>query len=230
MTGKAIRHYHMLVRVSRFGAEHATSFPSETVGPRTFADVQAAADALRQHALAQASARVRDKVHVKSAARKRLRDTLRAIGRTARALAIDSPGLDLKFRVPKTNGDHALLTAARAVRRDAREFASEFIAHGLPPTFLDDLAEDIRAVDQAGTDYNAVKQAGVAATAGVHAALARGFASVRRLDAIVANVFRDDTPALAVWQLARRVGRGRRSAAPASDEAVAPIRLVTNVA
>jgi hypothetical protein len=220
----------MLVRVSRFGMEQATAFPPDTVGARTFADVRAAADALAQHALAQASARASDKVHVKEAARRRLREALRAIGRTARALAIESPGLACRFRVPKTNGGHALLRAARAVRRDAGVIASEFIGHGLPPTFLDDLAGHIEALEHAGGDYDAVKQAGVAATAGVDAELARGLAAVRRLDAIVANVFRDDTPVLAVWQLARRVGHGRRSTASDSAAAVTPIRLVTNVA
>src|SRR5205807_9071316 len=127
-------------------------------------------------------------------------------------------------------GDHALLVAAQTVLREAGEIASAFIEHGLPSAFLDNLADDIKALENAGSDYEAVRQAGVAATAGIDAVLARGFASVHRLDAIVANVCRADTPMSAVWQVTRHVAQRRRSAAPGRAAVVAPIRLATNVA
>ena len=230
MTGKTIRRYQMLVRVSRFGMERAAAFLPHTIGARAFADVEAAAGALERHGLAQASARVPANVHPKEDARGRLRGALRAIGRTARALAIESPGLERRFRVPKSNGDQALLAAARAVVREASEMANAFVEHGLAPTFLDDLTAAIDALERAGNDYDAVKRAGVAASAGVDAILAQTVAPVLRLDVIVNNVFRDDTPTLAVWRQARRVGQGRRSAMPESAGAAAPIRLVADVA
>src|SRR6266513_1990332 len=103
----------MLVRVSRFGAEHAASFPSGTLAQRSFAAVAEAAHELEQHAVTQASARSGGQAHTKAVVRIRLRGSLRIISRTARAFAIDAPGVVCKFRVPKTNGDHALLNAAR---------------------------------------------------------------------------------------------------------------------
>lgn len=220
----------MLVRVSRFGAERATSFPTQTVAARAFGDVQAAVHALARHGLAQASARARDKVHEKEEARRSLRNAVRAIARTARAMAIESPGLESRFRAPKSNGDHALLTSARAVLREARGIADAFVEHGLPPTFLDGLAAAIGALERAGNDYDAVKRAGAAATAGVDAMLAQTVAPLLRLDVIVGNMFRDDMPTLAVWRQARRVSQARRSATPESGDAAAQIRLVTNAA
>jgi len=231
VTRKAIRRYHMLVRVSRFGAEHAASFPSETVAQRSFAAVAEAASALKQHAVTQASARSEGGLaHTKAAARTRLRGSLRIISRTARAFVIDAPGVVCKFRVPKTNGDHALLSAARAFARYARELETAFVEHGLSPAFLDDLDAEATRFEQASGDYRAVKLAGVGATAGVDAELARAFAAIRRLDVIVANVFRDETPVLAIWQQARRVGQGRRAAASEGAVAIVPLRLATNVA
>ena len=72
MTGRAIRRYQMLVRVSTFGAEHVAAFPIDTLAAQTFIEVQEAASQLEQHAVMQASARSRDRVHVKAAARSRL--------------------------------------------------------------------------------------------------------------------------------------------------------------
>ena len=224
MTGRAIRQYQMLVRVGRFGAEHAISLPWQTLAPRMFADVRDAASDVEQHAVAQASARGRDKVHVKAAARKRLRDSLRILGRTARAFGVD------KFRVPKTNGDHALLTAARAMARDAAEHVEEFLAYGLPGTFLGDIDIQTRAFERATREYDATKQARVAATAGVDAVLVRGRALVRRLDMIVPNVFRDDPLAMAAWRQTRGI-RGKGQLRTSESTAItAPLQLATNVA
>jgi hypothetical protein len=230
VTGKAIRQYQMLVRVSEFGAAHAASFPQHTVAAQTFAEVRDAASALAQYAVAQASARSRGSVQPKAAARTRLRQSLRLMSRTARALALDMPGLAHGFRVPRTNGNRALLIAARGFAREAADVADAFSEYGLPSTFLSDLDAEIAALELATDDYESLKSAGVAATALVDVVRARGLASVRRLDAIVANVFRHDAPMMAAWQETRRVGPTRRSAGLDATAAPAPLRLVTNVA
>ncbi|HET9832578.1 MAG TPA: hypothetical protein VFP91_12735 [Vicinamibacterales bacterium] len=230
MTGRTIRRYQMLVRVSTFGAEHGAAFPIDTLAARTFVEVQETTSQLAQHAVAQASARSRDRVHVKAAARKRLRESLRVISRTARALAIDSPCIRHMFRLPRTNGDHALLTAARVMARDATGIEADFIEHGLPTTFVTEVYAAVAALEHATSEYESTKQAGAAARAGVDVVLARGRASVVRLDAIVANVCRNNPPMMAAWRQARRVERSSRTTAMERQPASAPIRLVTNVA
>jgi len=193
----------MLVRVSTFGAAHAAAFPSHTLAARAFGEVSDAVSALHEHIVTQTSARARDRVVRKALARKRLRASLRVIGRTARAFAAGTPAIICRFRVPKTNGDGALLSAARGFAHHARQLATVFVAHELPPTFLSDLDAEIAALENAAGDYAAIRQTAAAATAGVDTVLARGLATVRRLDAIVANVFRGDAAMLAAWQLAR---------------------------
>jgi hypothetical protein len=229
MTGRAIRRYQMLVRVRAFGAKYADRFPSGTAGVRMFVAVGEAVSALEQHAVVQTSARGHGAVYAKNAARTRLRKVLRVISRTARGVAVGAPALAGAFRVPKTNGDHALLMAARAFAHDAREHNEAFIEHGLPPAFLDDLDVAITALEHESRGYNAARQAGVAAAAGIDVALGQALTSVRRLDAIVANLCREDPGAMAAWQSARRVGRKRRAGAP--DVAIpCSLRVVGSVA
>ena len=92
MTGKAIRRYHMLVRVSRFGAEHAASFPSGTLAQRSFAAVAEAAHELEQHAVTQASARSGGQAHT-SARLARSECATVAAGAAAGSARSYSPGL-----------------------------------------------------------------------------------------------------------------------------------------
>jgi hypothetical protein len=195
----------MLVRVSTFGAEHAAAFPIDTLAARTFLEVQETASHLEQHAVRQASVRSRDRVLVKAAARRRLREALRVISRTARALAIDAPGIQYLFRMPRTNSDRALLTAARVFMAEAGERAADFLAFEHPPTFLADVGTAICAFERAADGYHGIKQARTAATAGVDILLTRGSAALRRLDVIAANVFHADAPMMAAWRHARRV-------------------------
>ena len=68
--------------------------------------------------------------------------------RTARGMALDTPGLDDKFRLPRSNAERAWLTAARTFHADALPLKDDFIAHEMPADFLDTL-------DALITDYEA---------------------------------------------------------------------------
>ena len=222
MTGRAIRRYDMLVRVGRFGAERTNSFPAETVAGQAFAAIRDAVGALQRHAVTQLSGRTRDHIGLKAAAHARLRESLRIIRRTARGIGVDVPAVGDGFHVPKSNGDHALLTAARACVHDARRLEAAFVAHGLPRTFIDDLETSIDAFERAGQKYRGVRQARVGATAGVDAVLAAGQVALRRLDAIVPNVFRGDEAAMAAWRTVRHVVRKGPASTPDADETAEP--------
>ena len=72
-------------------------------------------------------------------ARQALLARLQAISRTARVLRQDQSGLVEQFEVTAAATDQTLLTAGRKFARDAEAFSSQFIAHGMPVTFLTDL-------------------------------------------------------------------------------------------
>jgi hypothetical protein len=208
------RRYEMLVRVREFGAAHVDLFPPSSLGGHAFAAVAAAVADLSDHAASQFSGRgwAREGTTSKAVAREGLRDQLDSIVRTARAIALDTPGLDDKFRPPRSSSDQLLLSAARAFARDATPLAARFAEHDMPETFLADLEESIKEFELAIRDHDAGRDIHVAAGAGIETAMDIGLTAVRRLDAIVPNRLRDDAAKTAVWERARRVEyRGPRA-------------------
>jgi hypothetical protein len=233
MNLRETRRYEMLVRVRDFGSAHAGIFPPDSLGGQTFAAVTAAVAAFGQHAGAQMSCRgsAREGLDARTAARARLWTALDAVRRTARALALDTPGLAEKFRLPSGQGAQALIAAARAFVQDAGPLATQLVAHGLPATFLNDLVTAISSYEGAiGARATAIG-ARAAARAGLATALGAGLAAVERLDAIVQNRLHDDPETSAAWERARhvdeppRVRNGARKpqppAPPASDKPAA---------
>jgi hypothetical protein len=213
MNVKAVQRYEMLARVNAFGEAHADQFPSGTMGHRMFAMVGTSVRDVARHAASAFSPRgqARGASTSKGAARKALRKQLEAIGRTARALALDDPGFDQKFRLPRGNGDVRLLTAGRSFAQLARDRVADFVAHGLPSTFLDELASGTERFERARRDRTARRAARIGANASLKASLKTGFLAVRRLDAVVPNVLGADPQTIAAWQRARREARSRRA-------------------
>ena len=207
------RRLEMLVRVRDFGAAHRDLFPASTLGGKMFAAVASAVAALSQQAASQMSGRgtARGGSSSKAVARAALRERLQAISRTARALALDNPRLDDKFRVPQSNGHQALLSAGRAFADDAAPLLKAFIAHDMPATFLTQLNADLQEFERAIRDHAVGKDKHIAARAGIDTAIEAGLTAVQRLDAIVANRLHDDPTTLAVWDSARHVERTARA-------------------
>lgn len=201
------RLYEMLVRVRDFGATYADRFLPSSLGGQAFAKVKAAVDARSQHAasLMSGGGTAREGTTSKAVAREALRDDLDAITRTARALALDTPGIDDKFRQPRGSGDQTLLNAARAFARDAAPLVPQFLAHDMPPDFLEDVDKNMAEFENAIRDREVGKDMNVAAHASIDSAMEAGIDAVRRLDAVVPNRLRDDGAAVAVWERARRI-------------------------
>jgi len=214
------RQYEMLVRVRDFGDRYGHLFPASSVARRSFAAVARAVRELEaqdiEHMAASASARARRKTMAGDA----LRARVLAISQTARVLAADTPGLDQQFAMPSPATDQALLTAASKFARDAEPLSSQFLAHGMPATFIAELLALVDIFERALRDRGAGREARGAARASTRAALASGLAAVRALDAIVTNHLRDDAVTRAVWERDRRVVYPAR--APRTDATPEP--------
>ena len=163
----------------------------------------------------------REGVTSKAMGRRALRSRLEKVSHTARALAVDTPGLEDKFRLPEAPSDQALLATARAFADEASALATAFVAHELPANFLVTLTEAIETFETAIHDRASGKGAHIAARAGITAALQSGLAAVRKLDAIVPNKLEGDPVALAAWENARHVAQPprsrRRAGAPSAN-------------
>ena len=211
MTSLDDHRYTMLVRVTHFGAAHRDRFPAAGRASRLFAAISKAVDRLGTHVLAESAGEraARDGALSKGAAREALRQALEAIARTARALDTRVPALGGRFRLPSIRNDHELTTAARSFGRDAAHLKAQFLAHGLPKTFIADLRAAVDAFERASQDRFAARARRGAARAGIRTAIDSALIALNRLDAIVLNTFRDEPAFLADWTRAKHVTRAR---------------------
>jgi len=199
------RQYDMLGRVRDFGNNHGQLFPASSVARQNFEAVAAAIKELDAQAITHMAASLSARAERKTMARDALLARLHAISQTARVLAGGEPGLDQQFKVPSPATDHALLTAGRKFAQDAEPFSSQFIAHGMPATFLSDLKALVDGFEAALRDRGLGRDARRAARASTTAGLSSGLAAVRSLDVIVINHLRDDAAATNVWERERRI-------------------------
>jgi hypothetical protein len=212
MKDSETRRLEMFIRVREFGTAQADVFTATTRGGEVIAQVNSAISELEEHGATQSSGTrtAREKTTLKAVARAALREDLEAISRTARALALSTPGLNDKFRIPRNLGDQAWLAAARSFAQDAEPLKAEFIRRGLPANFLEDLDAGITEFEQSISSRAHVTGARVAATAAIDDAIERGMNAVRELEAIVRNTFRDDPATLAQWTSASHTERTSR--------------------
>lgn len=201
------RTYEMFVRVQNFTAERASSFPADSLGGETVAELKRFIETLTEAATTQTSglSSVQRATAERMAAREALRESMQALSRTARVMGLDTPGLENKFRLPRSGSDPALLQTARAFAADALPLKDAFLRHAMPPSFVEDFKQDIADLERAVGQQNSGRGAHVSATVSVESAAERGMNAVRKLDAIVRNMFRDDPATLAAWESARHV-------------------------
>jgi hypothetical protein len=204
-----VKKYNMLVRVRDFGAARADLFPPGSLSARTFAEIGDVVDRLNASATSESSGRraARQGVVSKAVARAALRLALEAVTRTARGIALDRPDILGKFQMPDGQNDHQLATAARQFAEDAGPLAADFVAHGLPESFVADLRAALATFERAISGRALGRETHVGARADITAALDLAFETLQRLDAIVENRVGGDPNALAAWRLARNVGR-----------------------
>ncbi len=216
MTDNETRCFEMFLRVKRFYTDEAIAFSSNAFVRSLFdefdsliADIQAQADA---QAAGRASSR--QYTQSKAASREELIRDLTAIYRTARSMSDDFPGVEEKFRVNPELKDRDLLTFARTAAAEALTLKAEFLKRGIRVDFLEDLAADTAAFEQALSNRTEQKHAHVGATASIDDLIDAGLKRVRQLDPIMRNVFEDNTPKLAAWLSASRVERAPRRSKP----------------
>ena len=201
------RTFEMFVRVANFAEERPDAFAGRTLAGVTAAELKHVIETLTEAATSQTSglSSVQRATAERMTARETLRESMHAIARTARVMALDTPGLENKFRLPRSGSDPALLQTARAFAADAAALKDEFLRHEIPATFVEDFKQEIADLERAMGQQNTGRGAHVSATASVESAAERGMNAVRKLDAIVRNKFRDDPATLAAWESARHV-------------------------
>lgn len=222
MTNEEIRRLDMFRRVRNFGTSHDPAFPAGSPARIQFDIVAGIVEELEGHSAAQSSGSSarRQSTAGKAVVRNALHEDMEILSRTARAMALDTPGLEERFRLPRKANDHKLLETARAFLADATPLKAGFLHHYVPERVFQDLAANIAAFDEALNGQYAGNESSWSAVAAIDASIERGMDAVRRLDAMVRNRLGRDMSSLAAWESAKHIERPSRNGNP--EEARAP--------
>ncbi len=136
------------------------------------------------------------------------------MNRTSRVLAVDSPGLENKFRMPLAFPEQDLLNAARTFLANATPLETEFIREEMPSDFLEQLSTAIDDFKSAINDANRTKDSKVSAHEAQDDDLSDAVGLLRKLDVVVRNKFAHDREMLAEWTSASHIERHSTSKHP----------------
>ncbi|MBC8126562.1 MAG: hypothetical protein H8M99_05380 [Gloeobacteraceae cyanobacterium ES-bin-144] len=218
MTSNQTRRLTALGQTVTFSNLYPADFPEGTKAADLMTQIRAAEADAKAGAAGQQSnhGTMLSGTQTKSELFDDLYDELRAISRTAKAIASEVPGLDGKFRLPRSSAYSQILATARAFLADATPLEAKFVEYEMPPTFLADLANDITGFEIAEDDQGAGLTNRVGATRSVAEAIMAGSAALRNLDPLMRNKYRDNPVKLVEWLSASHVERTPQKApAPA---------------
>ncbi len=212
----------MLVRVRDFGAAYRELFPESSPGGEKFAQVAAAVTAIDQHlkgrVLGKAGAR-----GVNATTRAAVSAYLTTIAKAARRITRGRRN-NAPFRLPKRRTLVAEVATARAFLDEAAAREAQFVAMGLPVTFVSDLKALVDELSLAvDTRLNSKTMRGQA-QAGIASAVRQGLDAARDLDVVVEIATRQDDVAAATWRTARRIeGLNPSPSTRAKQSTLAPV-------
>ena len=194
--------------VSAFGLKYAADFPAESIGGKPFAIVTGIATA--DDSLGATQLTGAGQAHAgalsKAAGRVHLHDNMLAIANATRALVLlGDASLAGKFVMPHSNGDLALLNAARAFQAAAAPLSAQLISMGLPADFLTHFATDIEQFATAIAAKNAGQTTQGGATGAIEDSTAKGTTSLHVLDVLGKNRYRANPQRLTEWAIASHV-------------------------
>jgi hypothetical protein len=195
--------YQMFVRARNFAAAHPGLFPPHSRIGQAFARVAAEVAAIeshgKDHVVGTAEAR-----RVKAATRAAVFNYMKTLALAARRVTRPDPK-ENPFRVPRGRNLDRELATARAFIEQVHARQSEFVAFGLPPTFLSDFTTLVDDLQQAVDGRLSSRARRSKALAGIQSAIARGSEVIRDLDALLAIALRDDSDTYAAWTAVRRI-------------------------
>jgi hypothetical protein len=213
------RKLQTFTRMEDFGQAHASDFAANSLALQLFTTLSGIVTKLEQHGSKHVSSHgaARQGTATRGEARDALRELMEHIRRTARVMDQEVPGLSDKFRMPPPFNDQLLLTSARAFLAEATPLSAQFIAHELPATFLEDLADDIAAMEAAMSDQSSGIGNAVAARASIETTIDEGMVVKSKLHAIIMNKYANDPAVLAEWASASHIERAPKHKAPSSS-------------
>ncbi len=153
-----------------------------------------------------------------------VREDLVAIAETARSIARREPGFAASFRLGDDTQVDILADAATFLKNlQDSAVVDKFIAYAMDPNFVQDLINDLAAIDGKTGEQDEDQQDATGDTARIRSLIKEGREVIRSLRTSVKNLYRRDPEVMAKWHTASHIQRAPRSAAaPAAVPAPVP--------
>lgn len=199
------RRHEMQIRGGKFGVDNAADFTG--IATARFAELVTINGSVAGKMAAQESGygESAQQFEVKDTCRENLRDEMSEVSRTSKAMEYAFDGIQDKFFFRRNLPDVQLLAKARAFIDEATPYTADFIAYGLPASFINDLTAAADAFEASFTAVVSATAEHIAARAEIAAELRQGMVVVRILDGIVLNRYANDPGKRAAWIAASHV-------------------------
>lgn len=219
MTIRQERKSDMFLRVRDFFNQNSADFPAGSIGAVLFAALLAIIAQIETLNAETVSAKsdVDQSIDIKGDAKDLVKDLLEDISDMAYSMAYEIIGLEEKFRIPPGLGVPNLIALARAFAADAVEYEAQFIANGLPATFIADLTAATDALEQAYIETDTDTQERIGKIAALVPLFKDGIITVNRLDPIVKMKYRGDAAKLSAWIYASHIERAPKPKSKPSE-------------
>jgi hypothetical protein len=201
MKRKDTQTYQMLTSVVAFLKHNVSLFPNTS--SRILTTIESEVTSLGELLVQNTSAITA--VRVTRLARDSAYESLKAelLGASQLAQALHNE----KYRMPLSTGRPALINSARAFLQDVPSMKEEFVEHGFPADFADQLAVKTRELERTVEDFKAAIGRRSASIHKWDTVLADALDTLGRFDVVARNALRDDPAAQASYAIARTVRR-----------------------
>lgn len=222
MNNKDYAVYQALEGASTFGASHAAAFPAGSEGAKDFARVDPLLALIGKPQLTP-GVPASPATGGKAALILEVREDLVAIAGTADTIALKEPGFDAAFTLG-ANTQRGTLADAKTFLKNLEDTAvvEKFLAYAIDPNFIQDLKDDLAAIDGKKDEQLDDKQDSTGETARVRELIKESRELIKSLSTSVANRFRRDPEILAKWQTASHIARSPRRRDEDTDTPPAP--------
>ncbi len=142
----------------------------------------------------------------RKAAKRNLRSAVSSLSLVAKTLDnATHPDVEAQLKMGRhARSYQSLLDFARAVKAVAESIEEVFIAHGAAATFVEDLQALITAMEAANNRKTSGLDSQIGKTAAIDAEARIGMSHVRKLDAILSQLYKNNVELYAAWKAAKR--------------------------
>ena len=231
MDDRTARRYNQFTNINSFGVANAADFTAPSAVPGYFSGLKTVVTGMDGARAGQG----RPSAAPKSVLLQSLRIDIQNIHRTAVALEPTNPGISATLPAA-INSETGLITIAEkyalaflpqptdttAVKASKTALVALFVAHEQPPTFAQDLADDISDIAAANSTMDDTGNESVEDTAGLNRLTGEGMALVDLLDSALQTKYARNPDKLRAWQSASHLERAPQRAKKPAATAPAP--------